>query len=457
MMARRISATLIAVACAALPLTLQAQTLNLQQVYAAAREQDATLRASRAQADAGREVLPQAAARLLPNVSIYAARSKENLDSTSLGAAPVDSNSRYVSHSRVLSIRQSVLRVADIANVEQARARVAEVEANLERDTQNLAVRVCEAYFELLLADEQIALVAAQRAAYTTQLAAAERSLAAGSGTRTDMDEVRARLDLNTADELQARQHRLVALKQLRAMVSTPFDDVAPLDAATFHPVSPAVAELDAWAARAEANSPEIRALQAQAQAARHEITKARSGHLPTLDMVASVSRNESDSIDRIGTRYNNKSVGFQLNIPLFAGGAVNSAVRQAVADQARIDASLEALRNDLGVRVYKEFSSITEGALRIDALQQAVRSSEQVVLSNRKSFAAGSRTTVDVLNAEQQRVSALRDLAQARYLYLIAGVRLAVLAGAFDTAQLARINQYFAVTLASAPSRTTP
>lgn len=456
-MVRRFSATLVALACAALAPALQAQTLNLQQAYTAARAQDATLRASRAQADVGREVLPQAVARLLPNVSLYAARSRESLDSTSLGTKPVDSSTHYTSQSRVLSIRQGVLRPADVANVMQARARVAETEANLERDTQNLAVRVCEAYFELLLADEQITLVAAQRAAYTTQLAAAERSFAAGSGTRTDLDEVRARLDLNTADELQARQHRLVALKQLRAMVGTPFDAVAPLDAATFQPVSPPAAELDAWAARAEANSPEIRAVQAQLDASRQEINKARSGHLPTLDVVASVSRNESDSIDRIGTRYNSKSVGFQLNIPLFAGGAVNSAVRQAVADQVRIDATLDALRNDLGVRVYKEFSSVTEGALRINALEQAVRSSDQVVLSNRKSFAAGSRTTVDVLNAEQQRVTALRDLAQARYLYLIASVRLAVLAGAFDTAQLTRINQFFAVTLAGTPARNLP
>ena len=276
-----------------------------------------------------------------------------------------------------------------------------------------------------------------------------ERGFAAGSGTRTDIDEVRARLDLKAADELQARQHRLVALKQLRTMVTLPFDAVAPLDAARFEPNAPAAAELDAWTARAAANSPELKALQAQVKAAGLEVTKARAQHLPTLDLVANYSRNESDSIDRIGSRYNNKSVGLQLNVPLYAGGAVNSAARQAVAERSRAEAALEALGRDLEVRVYREFSSVAEGALRIRALQQAVRSSEQVVLSNRKSFAAGSRTTVDILNAEQQRTSAERDLAQARYLYLIAGVRLAVLAGAFDTAQLDRIDRFFAIGLA--------
>jgi protease secretion system outer membrane protein len=427
-----------------------AQTLTLQQVYTAALGEDATLRASRAQADVGREALPQAEARLLPNVSMNFARSKEELDSTSLGARELTSHSRYLAGSRVLSIRQPILHVSDMANLRQARARVDETEANLEKDTQNLAVRVCEAYFELLLADEQTALVVAQRTAYTTQLAAAERGFAAGSGTRTDADEVRARLDLNAADELQARQHRLVALRQLRTMVTAPFDAVAPLDAEAFLPTAPAPVELDGWTARAEMNSPEIKALQAQLEAARQEVAKAKGQHMPTIDLVASASRNESDSIDRIGSRYSSKSIGVQLNVPLFAGGAVNSAVRQALADQARIDASLEALRRDLNVRVYREFSSVTEGALRIRALQQAVRSSEQVVLSNRKSFAAGSRTTVDVLNAEQQRVSAQRDLAQARYLYLISGVRLVVLGGAFDGGRLQHINQFFTLALAA-------
>lgn len=448
---------LLAAAAAGAAAPLAAQTLTLQQVYAAALTGDATLRAARAQADVGREVLPQAQARLLPNVSMSVGRSKETLDSTSLGTPALSSQSRYFAASRVLSIRQPLVRLADAANVRQAEARVAESEANLERDTQNLAVRVCEAYFELLLADEQIALVEAQRAAYSTQLAAAERGFAAGSGTRTDADEVRARLDLNSADQLQARQHRQVALKQLRAMVAVPFDAVAPLDAAAFAPQAPAAADFDRWAARAASNSPEIRAMQAQLAAAREEVAKARGQHLPTLDLVASVSRNENDSIDRIGSRYNSKSIGLQLNVPIFAGGAISSQVRQAVADQARIDASLDALRSDLGVRVYREFSSVAEGALRIAALQQAVRSSEQVVQSNRKSFAAGIRTTVDVLNAEQQRVSALRDLAQARYLYLISGVRLAVLAGAFDRSRLDHLNRFFAVTLAGQGSAAPP
>jgi len=141
-------------------------------------------------------------------------------------------------------------------------------------------------------------------------------------------------------------------------------------------------------------------------------------------------SRSNSDSVTSVNSRYNNKSVGLQLNVPLYSGGFVNSTVRQALASSERVRETLEAATRDLGVRVHQEFRGMTEGMLRVAALEQAVRSAEQAVLSNQRSFLAGARTTVDVLNAEQQKTLAQRDLAQARYLYLVARLRLQSLAG---------------------------
>ena len=103
----------------------------------------------------------------------------------------------------------------------------------------------------------------------------------------------------------------------------------------------------------------------------------------------------------------------------------------------------LDATRRDLGVRVHREFRGMTEGVLRISALEQAVRSAEQAVLSNRKSFEAGSRTTLDVLNAEQQKTTTLRDLAQARYLYLVSRLRLLSLAGEDRQGSVAQVNAW--------------
>ena len=198
---------------------------------------------------------------------------------------------------------------------------------------------------------------------------------------------------------------------------------------------------MEDWIERAEANSPEIQSLKAQLAAAGFELQKAQAGHYPTLDAIAQWSRNDRDSVTSANTRFSNRSLGLQLNIPIVAGGYVNSLVRQTLAEQQRAEQALEGMRRELGVRVHREFRGITEGVLKVRALEQAVRSSEQVTLANRRSFEAGSRTLVDTLRAEQQKSSAQRDLAQARFVYLISRVRLQALVGGRKAEVIEEIN----------------
>ena len=146
-----------------------------------------------------------------------------------------------------------------------------------------------------------------------------------------------------------------------------------------------------------------------------------------------------------MNNRTTNTSVGLQLNIPIFAGGLVNSQVRQALAEQERAEQALEALRRDLGLRLHREFRGVSEGVLRVKALEQAVVSLEQVVISNRRSFQAGSRTVMDILNAEQRKASAQRDLSQARFVYLMSRIRLQALAGGPKTVVINQINKWLA------------
>ena len=162
---------------------------------------------------------------------------------------------------------------------------------------------------------------------------------------------------------------------------------------------------------------------------------------MPTLDAVAQWSNSGSENITRINSRYENKTLGLQLNIPLYSGGYVNSTIRQAVAEQTRAEETLEALRRDLGVRVHKEYRGVSEGVMRVRALEQAVRSAEQMMRSTEMSLKAGSRTQLDVLNAQQQLTLALRDLAQARYVYLISKVRLASLVGSDALTSVEEVN----------------
>ncbi len=440
--------TCLAAAVAGLLVAAPAWSIDLRQAYEAAQANDATIRAARATADANREQLPQAQAQRLPNVSLSAGRNYNDLTSKTQNflGQPATTVNRYYSGNQALTVRQALYRPFVGAAINQAKALVVDADATLERDEQGLVVRVGEAYFEALLAEDQLALVSAQKSTYTTQLDAAKKGFAAGSGTRTDIDEAQARLDLTYAQELEIQQNVEYTRRQLETITGQPLGTLARLDLARFVPGPPAPNSLEDWISRAELSSPEIKALRARLEASEFEIEKAKAGHKPTLDAVAQWSRSSSDSVSNVNSRYDNKSIGLQLTVPLYQGGYVNSTVRQAVASSERVRELLEAQRLDLSVRVHREFRGMTEGVLRISALEQAVRSAEQAVLSNQMSFKAGARTTLDVLNAEQQKTTALRDLAQARYMYVASRLRLQSLSGDERAASVTEINGWLAL-----------
>jgi len=439
--------TKTALACAlssvAMATWAQSSVLDLKQVYQAALEQDATIRASRAATDSGRERLPQARAGLLPQVSASAGRNNNDLNTTApnILGTPVTTNDKYFSDNRTVQLRQPLMNMQRWLQFQQAKSVVEEAEANLDRDLQNLVVRVAGAYFESLMADEQVALVQAQIKTYTALVDAAQKGVAAGSGTRTDVDDAKARLDMSVAQELEARQNQDYTRRQLETLVNQPVDQIAKLNVSALQLTLPEPANLDEWTLKAEKASPEIKIMQARLEAARREVSKAQAGHLPTLDAVAQWSNSGSENITRVNSRYENKTVGLQLNIPLYSGGYVNSTIRQAVAELTRAEETLEAVRRDLGVRVHKEYRGVSEGILRVKALEQAARSAEQMLKSNQMSSKAGSRTQLDVLNAQQQYTMALRDLTQARLVYLLSKVRLSSLVGDDALVSIEQVN----------------
>lgn len=419
-------------------------SMDLLKAYEAAKLQDATILAARATAQAGRENLPQALAQLLPNISASVGYNQNNLTSTTPNFLGVEQTTKtdYPSQSQTLTLRQPLYRPFLKAQYQQAGARVDDANAVLNQEEQSLVVRVVGAYFEAMLTHEQLNLVLAQRKAYTTQLDVARKSFAGGSGTRTDIDAAQAQLDLNAAEEIEARQNMVYTLRQLELLVGQPIDQLSTLNISKLQLLSPQPNNLLDWITRAEQNSPQIKSLKALVEVARFEVNKNQSGHYPTLDAIAQLSRSQSETVTNTQNRYNNASVGLQLTVPLFAGGAVTSSVRQALAARDRAEQLLEAGRRDLGLRVHKEFRSLTENIPKISALEQALISADQLVLSSSKSFQAGSRTVVDVLNAEQKRSVVLRDLAQARYIYLISNIRLLALVGAADIEAVRSINQ---------------
>lgn len=422
-----------------------ASAMNLATAYELALSNDAQLRAARAAAQAARERLPQARALLYPSITAQATRARNDLEVTQPNALGQTSTNRslYNSETDALQLRVPVYRRELQAQVRQATFQVEDAEAQLQRESQSLVSRLAQAYFDVLLAGEQLEVIQLQKQTFTAAVDAATRALAAGTGTRTDIDEARARLDLATAQELEARQSLDLARRQLQVLVNHPVTDIAGVDVKRMPLTLSNSDQIDTWVQRAEDASPEMRAARAQVEVARQQVQRAQSGHYPTLDATAGISRSVSDQITRIGTTFAQRSIGVQLNVPLYQGGLVSSQIREALAQQERAENALEAIRRDLGVRIHREFRGATEGMARVRALEQAVRSAEQLVQSSRRSFEAGVRTRLDILNAEQQLGVARRDLAQARYTYVVSLVRLKALAGEPMDANIAEVNRW--------------
>ena len=418
-----------------------AAAIDLLRSYELALVNDGQLKVARARADAGREALPQAVAQLYPNVSFaYSYGNTERDRSLNNLSEPTQ---YFPSRSVALTLRQPIYRVQLFSQVEEAKSKVRAADAQQDTEYQRLGVRLATAYFEALFARDSLALIAAQKATYEAQLRAAKLAFASGSGTRTDIDEIQARYDLLLADEIKAQQAISASTEQLEVFVGEPIRSLSTLDPTRFDAKEHDPVALEHWVDRALEYNPELRTLKARYDTAVSAIVTANGGHHPTLDLILQHSESFGDSTNTFAaTETKSNYVGVQLNVPIFAGGYVSSTVRQATAAAEEARESYEFARDDLRLRVKREFDGVKAGMSRVRALGVAMTSAEQVVMSNQKGVQAGTRTTVDVLLVEQQRFNTQVDLTKARYQLLVGWANLLSYVGDLNTEQIARLNR---------------
>ncbi|GAA4403950.1 TolC family outer membrane protein [Quisquiliibacterium transsilvanicum] len=430
----------------ALALPGAASGTSLQQAFLRALEHDAGLRASRAGLESSRERVPQARAQLLPQVQASWGRNFNDLTTTSTASAgpAARAESSYYSYSASLSVRQPLFNLQRYRNLQQANSLVVEAESGFEKARADLLVRLAGAYMEALFAREQLRFALSQREQLRVVLDAARKALAAGSGTRTDVDDAQARLDQALADELDARQALDFSDRQLHLLTGQPASELPALRPQALARLPVDTSPLEQWIAQAQRVNPEVHALQARLEAAQREVDKARASHAPTLEAVLQWSDSANDNVVSLNRRFENRAVGVQLVVPLYQGGAVQSQVRQALAELERATETLEDRRRQIALEVHREHRGVTGGESRIRALEQAVRSAQTQVQSTRQSRKAGVRTVLDELDAEQRLSRLERDLAQARYLYLMSSVRLQTLAGREPLEVVADVSRIF-------------
>ncbi len=423
---------------------------SLASLFREAKEQNATYLATKAGTEADLEGVSIARGQLLPNVGINGNYGKS--DTARRIGSNSEENFNYETYTYGLSLRQPLYRKSSFASYQQAIAQGEVAKAKLDQAEAELAIRVVSSYLEALFSDDQADLIAAQKAAVTAQLAAAEKNLVAGTGTRIDIDEAQAKYDLLIAQELEIKNSQQHNRRVLASTVNRGIGILSRLDIQHFSPKPPSPGETDTLIRDAESNNCEYQAAIAQRKVAEQEVEKALAGHYPTLDFVASTGRSGNDnvsSLNRLGdTEYKTTSYGVQLVLPLFAGWQVNGTVRQARAKLDQANHLAEDLRRSISVKVHKEFDNLIQGLARIVALKRAEASAMQTVISTKKGILAGVRSTLDVLQAEQTLFTARRDLAQARYAYLIAEIKLKGLTGLISEDDIDNLSNQF-----SAPS----
>lgn len=419
--------------------------MGLIEAYEAALQNDPTYRAAVHENDAGQQYKVLGRANLLPSVSASYATSKNRADITSpniLGQTTT-THPEYTSTSSVLQLRQPLINLDGLARYQQGIAQSNYSDAVFSTKRQDLVLRLVSAYADAKFAEDRLALAQIQRDTFAEQKVVNERMFQKGEGTRTDMLETQAKFDLAEAQLIEARDAVTAARNTLAAIVGA---EVTKLDQLSENfrvkPMQPS--SFDDWKTIALGQNAELVAQRYAVEAAQSEISKNRAGHAPRLDFVASYSKGESESITTRNQDSTVRTLGVQLNIPLYSGGSVSAATSQAVSNHERAKSDLDAKTKQVLVELRKQYDQSLSSAARIDALVKSVDSARLLVKATQQSVKGGVRINLDVLNAQQQLYTAQRDLAQARYNYLLSYLRLRNAAGTLNADDLHTVAGYF-------------
>lgn len=417
-----------------IPTEANAQPLDLVKAYEAATQHDALLASARMALEAARERAIIANAGLRPTITNTMSFLRQGSESNL--APRREFNTRTFS----LSLTYPLYRRQNVESFEQSRLQIAVFEAQLEQARQDLMIRVAQAYFDVLAARDNLATIRSQRVAISEQLASAKRNFEVGTATVTDQQEAQARYDLNSAQELSAQNDLEVKRAALSLATGRPVSELNTLlKGIALTPPQPA-RESD-WSQSAREFNLAVMQAQVTSEVARREIDRQRFGHYPTLDLVSSLGRSDSATAQFIGVRTNTASLGVQFSVPIYAGGAIDARVREAIALQSKSATDLEAARRTAEQSARTTFLVVNSGLGQVRALEAAERSSQLALESNLLGYQVGVRINIDVLNAQQQLFTTRRDLSKARYDVLVNGLKLKQASGTLAEEDLTRVN----------------
>lgn len=428
---------------------------DLLQVFELARTSDPALQAADSTRLAAGEAEPQARANLLPQASgsyTYSDRSSDGSQSqldqgggvVNFSQVPFSNDVR--SRTLRVDVTQSIYDHSNYTRLRGARADVARAQAEYDQAFDGLLLRVTEAYFGVLTAQDSLSFAEAEEKAVRRQLDQAEQRFEVGLSAITDVHEARARADASRANVILATNGVDDAFEALAEITGQPVDslnrlkDELPLDAPD--------AEVAVWVEQALEASPSLRARELTLEARGHAVETAKAGHYPTVEAFLTWVDGE-DAGDRVfagvGSPIDDDNqtttIGVRLNVPIFAGGATQSRVRQAVYDREAAIDNVEAERRAVMRSVRNAYRAVKAGLSEVQARNLAVVSANSALEATEAGFEVGTRTIVDVLISQQQLFQAQRDYSQARHNLVLNRLRLKQATGTIDFADLQAIN----------------
>lgn len=418
------------------------ETENLAEVYEAALASDPVYAAATANYQATLEAKPQARSALLPQISAFAGFSQidqsfEDANSifSSLSTTNFNNRNYGIRLDQVIFNRQARIQL------HQADASIARAAAVLANAKQDLIVRVSEAYFEVLTAQDALEYLSAEKEAIEQQLEQATARFEVGLIAITDVQETQARFDLTTALELAAESTLAISIENLRALTGTDTEQLERLNESSPLPV-PEPNDIDLWVETATSSNPEVIAAEYTWEIARQEIQFRKGERYPTLGLRAQTGEQINDGGFSEGTS-SETTLGLQLNIPLYTGGNIKSQINQATSLARAAEYQLESTRRNVVRNTRAQYLNVLSQISQVKALQQALKSTQTAAEAAEAGFEAGTRTSVDVLLALSQTYAAQRDYSRARYDFILNSLRLKQAAGAVTETDINMINEW--------------
>ena len=427
-----------------------AQAQSLQELYDAARAYDAALLSARAALEATQYRIDQTYALRRPTVGLGVS-GNYNLSRTP-DAPTRSANNTTIGAS--VNGSQSLFNRANDATIAQAEKSLDVSRADVESAEQDLIVRLSQAYFDVLTAQDTLASARSNLSAISEQLASAKRNFEVGTASITDTREAQAKYDLARATEIVASNDlltRRIALDQLVGRTSVEPKALA----LPFAPPPVAPPNADDWVARADTEHPLIRKARLALEVARLETTKAKAGNLPTVGVTGSIGKGQASSTGDVvptgapfSVPYSSRSpttsanIGITLNLPLFAGYAVQNRIKETLVLEDKTQADLEAARRGVAQATRQFFYGVRSGAAQVSALEAAESSSKLALEATQLGYKVGVRVNLDVLNAQAQLYTTQAQLAKARYDVLLAGLRLRQASGRLTADDVKAVNQ---------------